>query len=90
MTSEILERANKLNKEIREIKFFIWKLERQPLKIIHERKKFLLNAVQFRGLDEELLECSGELKKEIIKTLENYLNKIEGEYEVLGGCRHDV
>ncbi len=85
MTLKELDRANELQKEIRELDDFIFTAERVwEGKLIHKTTKFIFKTIAYGYLESEEYTLNTETKNEVLEFLKAKLLKLKDELEQLG------
>lgn len=84
MTSEQLERANKLKEEIHNLDTFLFTSKRVPkVKILSLKQKYLFKIIPYGAIEEDTYILSKELKYKINELLEDYKTRLENELKNL-------
>lgn len=83
MNNEKLEKANKLKKEIEELKYFIWHNDKCDNFVLKKEINLKIKCIPKFILETKQFDLPKELNDKIIKIVEEYTKKLEKEYEVL-------
>lgn len=84
MTSTDLERANEINKEIRELESFIFTASRVwEGKLIRQEQRYIFKTISYGAFSSEEYFMNTDIKNKVLDVLRNHLEELKEELRQL-------